>query len=81
MGSAAYYGNGLTGSTQGANFRTFQLGVDYFLSKRTNLYVAAGAVNQSSNGNTSQSTFATQAANGGVGVSANSYAAGIRHTF
>ena len=81
MGSAAYYGNGLTGSTQGANFRTFQLGVDYFLSKRTNLYVAAGAVNQSSNGNTSQSTFATQAQYGGVGVSANSYAVGVRHTF
>ncbi|MBU3631836.1 porin [Polynucleobacter sp. AP-Feld-500C-C5] len=72
MGNAAYYGQ----STPKNNFRTAQVGVDYYLSKRTNLYVAAGTFNQSSNG---------QAANtitgAGIGISGNNYAAGIRHTF
>ena len=81
LGNSSYYGNGVTGSTQGANFRTFQIGTDYFLSKRTNLYLAAGAANQSSNGNTTQSTVATQAQYGGVGTSGSNVAAGIRHTF
>ena len=75
--NAAYYGQGLTS----ANGRTYQVGVDYNLSKRTNLYVAAGAANQSGNGNTSQATVANQAAVGGAGVSASNYAVGIRHTF
>ena len=83
LGNAAYFGNGLAGSTQGANFRTFQVGADYFLSKRTNLYAIVGAVNQSSNGsnNAANTTVLTQSANGGVGVSASNYAVGIRHTF
>ena len=55
-----------------ANFRTAQLGSDYYLSKRTNLYVAYGAFNQSSPNNT---------ALGIAGVSGMNYAAGIRHTF
>jgi predicted porin len=57
-----------------ANFRTAQLGSDYYLSKRTNLYVAYGSANQSSNG-------ATGATTGVTGVSSMNYAAGIRHTF
>jgi predicted porin len=56
-----------------ANFRTAQLGSDYYLSKRTNLYVAYGSNNQSSNGSTG-STFVTS-------TSGMNYAAGIRHTF
>jgi predicted porin len=52
-----------------ANFRTFQIGSDYNLSKRTNLYVAYGSVNQSSDNN------------GNTSTSAMNYAAGIRHTF
>ena len=71
MTNAAYFGQGLPA----ANGRTFQVGVDYFLSKRTNLYVAGGAVNQSSNGSTSAATT------GATGVSANNYAVGVRHTF
>jgi predicted porin len=79
--NSAYFGNGALGSTQGANGRTFQLGVDYYLSKRTNLYALAGAVNQSSNGSTGATTTAIAATNGGVSVSANNYAVGVRHTF
>ena len=68
MGKSSYYQAG----TAYANFRTAQLGSDYYLSKRTNLYVAYGSFNQSSNGATA----------GGVsGVSGMNYATGIRHTF
>ena len=56
-----------------ANFRTFQIGSDYNLSKRTNLYVAYGSNNKSSNGATG-ATFVTS-------TSGMNYAAGIRHTF
>ncbi|QWE16773.1 porin [Polynucleobacter sp. AP-Nino-20-G2] len=56
-----------------ANFRTTQLGSDYYLSKRTNLYVAYGSFNQSSNGATGST--------GVSGVSGMNYAAGVRHTF
>jgi predicted porin len=56
-----------------ANFRTMQTGVDYNLSKRTNLYAAYGSNNQSSNGATGTT--------GVSGLSAMNYAVGIRHTF
>ena len=82
MVNSANFGNGLYGSTQGANGRTYQLGVDYYLSKRTNLYTILGGVNQSSNGSVNPAlTAAQQAANGGVGLNATNYAVGIRHTF
>ena len=82
MVNSANFGNGLYGSTQGANGRTYQLGVDYYLSKRTNLYTILGGVNQSSNGSVNPTlTVAQQAANGGVGLNATNYAVGIRHTF
>ena len=68
LGKSSYYQAG----TAYANFRTFQIGSDYNLSKRTNLYVAYGSANQSNNG----------AATGNVqGTSGMNYAAGIRHTF
>jgi predicted porin len=70
LGKSSYYGANLGYN----NFRTFQIGADYNLSKRTNLYVAAGAVNQSSAGGT---TLAPQ----NVGTNANNYALGVRHTF
>jgi predicted porin len=79
---SAYATYGLTNSTYfgqslpAANGRTFQVGVDYYLSKRTNLYVAGGAANQSSNG-----TVAAGTTNVGAGSSGNNYAVGIRHTF
>ena len=78
LGKSSYYGsnNGIN------NFRTFQIGSDYNLSKRTNLYVAYGAFNQSSNGNVNN-VVTTTAAQGAaaVGVSGANYAVGVRHTF
>jgi predicted porin len=69
LGKSSYYQAG----TAYANFRTTQLGADYNLSKRTNLYVAYGSDNQSNNG--------AAGANQVAGTSAMNYAAGIRHTF
>ena len=77
MGNSALFGQ----SIGKQNFRTFQIGSDYFLSKRTNLYVAYGSYNQSSAGGgstagtTSNSFAATQSTSGA------NYALGLRHTF
>jgi len=68
LGKSSY----LQAGTAYANFRTTQLGADYYLSKRTNLYALYGSTNQSSPGN---------AALGIAGVSAMNYAVGMRHTF
>jgi len=68
LGKSSYYQAG----TAYANFRTAQVGSDYYLSKRTNLYALYGSTNQSSNGTTP----------GGVpGLGAMNYAVGVRHTF
>ena len=69
LGKSSYAQSG----TAYANFRTAQLGSDYYLSKRTNLYVAYGAFNQSSNGATGSTGVSS--------VSGMNYATGIRHTF
>jgi predicted porin len=75
----ATYGLGKSSYFQGgsayANFRTMQIGSDYNLSKRTNLYVAYGAFNQSSDGTT------TTTSGGYTGTSGSNYAVGVRHTF
>jgi predicted porin len=81
-GNSAYYGQSLTTN----NFRGFQVGIDYFLSKRTNLYVAGGGINQSGNGSaalasTANATNAAGTNAGMTGVSVSNYAVGIRHTF
>ena len=84
-GNSAYYGQSLATN----KFRGFQVGVDYFLSKRTNLYVAGGGFNQSGNGSAALSATANSASptngsgtNAGMtGISASNYAVGIRHTF
>jgi predicted porin len=55
------------------NFRTTQLGADYMLSKRTNLYAAYGSYNQSS--------AASSSATSNYSLSGMNYALGIRHTF
>jgi predicted porin len=52
------------------NFTGYQLGSNYWLSKRTNLYAIFGSTQQSS------SSLATQPSSG-----ANNYALGVRHTF
>ena len=62
----AYGTNNPTG-----NFSTYQLGSNYWLSKRTNLYAIYGQQNNS--------TVAVGTANGSS--NANNYALGLRHTF
>jgi predicted porin len=73
----ATYGLGKSSYAQAgsayANFRTTQLGSDYYLSKRTNLYVAYGAFNQSSPNSSAVPAVSS--------LSGLNYAAGIRHTF
>ena len=55
---------------ESVNFTGYQLGSNYWLSKRTNLYAIFGSTQQSS------SSLKTQPSNG-----ANNYALGVRHTF
>ncbi|MBU3581200.1 porin [Polynucleobacter sp. AP-Capit-er-40B-B4] len=55
---------------QSANFFGYQLGSNYYLSKRTNLYAIYGQTQTSSSSIT-----------GNVGAGANQYAVGVRHTF
>jgi predicted porin len=52
-------------------FTSYQLGANYYLSKRTNLYGIFGAAQTTSN----------TTGNIGSGTAANNYAVGIRHTF
>ncbi|MBU3604341.1 porin [Polynucleobacter sp. AP-Kaivos-20-H2] len=59
-----------TGTPASASFVGWQVGSNYYLSKRTNLYAIYGSTN------TSQSTVIA-----GSGASANQYAVGLRHTF
>jgi len=51
-----------------ANFTAYQVGANYWMSKRTNLYTILGSSQTSSTSNTAS-------------LSGNMYAAGIRHTF
>jgi predicted porin len=79
LGKSQYYSAAYQNPS---SFRTSQLGMDYFLSKRTNLYALYGSVNQSSNGsNVEGSTIAASAGAGGVSVGATNYALGVKHTF
>ena len=68
----ASYGMGKFDSIQAnsVNFTGYQLGSNYWLSKRTNLYAIFGSTSQSS------STVLAQPS-----VGANNYALGVRHTF
>jgi len=66
VGNGRYNALGVNQAT--ANFTAYQLGANYWMSKRTNLYAIAGSTQTSS---TSQ-----------VGaLSGNQYATGVRHTF
>jgi len=65
---------GMTGpASVGANFGGFQLGTNYYLSKRTNLYAIYGQQR------TNNATY--NATNGPTAYNANDYAVGVRHTF
>jgi len=73
VGNGRYRGadasTGVTANT--VNFTAYQIGSNYYLSKRTNLYAAFG------------STTSTSGTSGtaGSGTSGNQYAVGARHTF
>jgi len=56
-----------------ANFTGYQLGSNYYLSKRTNLYAIFGSSQTSS--------VSAVAGTSGSGASVNNYAVGVRHTF
>jgi predicted porin len=80
MGNASLYGQSIPTSA----FRTFQVGSDYYLSKRTNLYAILGGFNQSSSGasvvaRTDPNQSAINLSN--YALSGTNYAVGIRHTF
>jgi len=77
MGNSALFGQ----SVPKQNFRTFQIGTDYNLSKRTNLYVAYGSFNQSSSGAVGAGAATTTLGAAATPTSGANYAAGIRHTF
>jgi predicted porin len=63
-----------SGSSNAASFRAFQLGTNYWLSKRTNLYAIYGQQSQS---NQIFSLYTTNP----VSYNMNNYAVGLRHTF
>jgi predicted porin len=63
-----------SGQSNTAKFRAFQLGTNYWLSKRTNLYAIYGQQSQS-NQTLSQYTVNP------VSYNMNNYAVGMRHTF
>ena len=66
-GTGRYDSFGVTAPT--VNFTAYQLGSNYYLSKRTNLYAIFGSTQQSS-ANTAQTS-----------LGANNYEVGVRHTF
>jgi predicted porin len=72
VGTGRYtaYGNG----EPTVNFNAWQLGSNYWLSKRTNLYAIYGQ-------SLTSSTSAASAVNASAGAKASQYAMGVRHTF
>ena len=76
-GSNSIYGSGTAGpGSNAAGFAGFQLGTNYWLSKRTNLYAIYGQ--QMTNNQTWNSTAGRQ---NPTSYNTNSYAVGVRHTF
>ncbi len=77
IGNGRYtaYGNG----QPTANFNAWQLGSNYYLSKRTNLYAIYGQAITSSTTNPTAATGIT--AGSTVSAGASQYAVGVRHTF
>ena len=63
-----------------AHFNAWQLGSNYWLSKRTNLYAIYGQYAQA-NATYVSTTTAGVSTTGNASVNANSYAIGVRHTF
>jgi len=82
-GTGRYNAYGAGGAA--ANFQAWQVGGNYWLSKRTNLYAIYGAFNQSNASSGSaqgyQNFTQTAQTRNPVSANANNYAVGIRHTF
>ena len=66
VGNGRYQAFGVNNPT--ANFTAYQVGANYWMSKRTNLYAIAGSTQTSSTSTTGS-------------LSGNMYATGVRHTF
>jgi hypothetical protein len=80
-GTNSITGSGVAGAGSNAvNFSGFQLGSNYWLSKRTNLYAIYG---QTATSNNQMATaYGTNTAGSTQNsYNANSYAVGVRHTF
>ena len=73
MGNGSYQAYGASQPT--AHITGYQLGSNYWLSKRTNLYAIFGAFG------TSNVNLTTNSGSGTVSSNANNYAVGVRHTF
>jgi len=73
-GIGRYTGYGVGQPT--ANFNGWQMGANYWFSKRTNLYAIAGGQNTST-----YATVNNGVTSGGNSVNINGYALGVRHTF
>jgi predicted porin len=67
--------------TQKANINGYQLGTNYVLSKRTNLYAMMGNVSQSTAANSGTVAGGNPATAANTSFNANNYAIGMRHTF
>ena len=65
-----------SGSSNAASFRAFQLGTNYWLSKRTNLYAIYGQQSQSN-----QVLVYSASSMNPTSYNMNNYAVGLRHTF
>jgi predicted porin len=74
VGNGRYQQYGLSNPT--TNFTGYQVGSNYWLSKRTNLYAIYGGVNTSTV--TMTNSLGTA---GNYSANANNYAVGVRHTF
>jgi len=80
MGSFTPYGN----NQDSAKFNAWQLGSNYWLSKRTNLYAIYGQFAQSTatyRAQTNAQVTAGTSTSGVYSANQNSYAVGVRHTF
>jgi len=76
VGNFTPYGN----NQNSAHFNAWQVGSNYWLSKRTNLYAIYGQYAQSTTSYVSTTT-ANVSTTGQSAVNANNYAVGVRHTF
>jgi len=63
------------------NLSGYQLGANYWLSKRTNLYGIFGAANTSTGTVNVELANGTTAANRSISANSNNYGVGVRHTF